>query len=152
MVLKMILVIVRLGDIVPKLWADMFGYFSAHQLNDNWVSQVAYMADIVENIDVHIEHDRFDLTGNNNDENFQNRPMLEGNPKDPRDFHHPTWSARRAADATKIIEYRKSQNEDTSWWDNVQAGKQDIWAKLKANDINKQMVQFNLPSNLSAKP
>jgi hypothetical protein len=127
------------------MWVDMFGYFSAHQLNDNWVSQVAYMSDIVENIDVHIEHDRFDLTGNNNDENFQNRPMLEGNPKDPRDFHHPTWSARRAADATKIIEYRKSQNEDTSWWDNVRAGKQDVWAKLKANDINKQMVQFNLP-------
>jgi hypothetical protein len=78
--------------------------------------------------------------------------MLEGNPKDPRDFHHPTWSARRVADATKIIEYRKSQNEDISWWDNVQAGKQDVWAKLKANDVNKQMVQFNLPSNLSANP
>ena len=138
--------------IVPKMWADMFGYFSAHQLNDNWVSQVAYMADIVENIDVNIEHDRFDLTGNNNDENFQNRPMLEGNPNDPRDFHHVAWGKRRVADATKIIKYRKSQNEDTSWWDNVLAGTQDIWAKLKANDVNKQMVQFDLPQNLSAKP
>jgi hypothetical protein len=134
--------------IVPKMWVDLFGYFSAHQLNDNWVSQVAYMADIVENIDVHIEHDRFDLTGNNNDENFQNRPMLEGNPKDPRDFHHSTWSLRRVNDAEKITEYRESVGEDTSFYRNFRAGKQDPWEKLKANDINKQMVQFNLPGHL----
>lgn len=131
--------------IVPKAWIELFGYFSAHQLNDNWVSQVGYMADIVETIPVNIEHDRFDLTGNNNDENFQNRPMLEGNPKDPRDFHHPNWAARRIDDVKKIIEYRNAQGEDTSWWDNVNAGTQDIWAKLKANDVNKQMVQFEIP-------
>jgi hypothetical protein len=123
----------------------MFGYFSAHQLNDNWVSQIAYMADIMETVDVYIEHDRFDLTGNNNDENFQNRPMLEGNPKDPRDFHHIIWNKRRLADAQKISTYRKSQGEDTAWWDNFIAGKQDPWEKLRTNDINKQMVQFNLP-------
>lgn len=131
--------------IVPRKWVELFGYFSPHQLNDNWVSQVAYLADIMETIPVNIEHDRFDLTGNNNDENYQNRPMLEGNPKDPRDFHYPAWTRRRLSDAEKITEYRESVGEDTSFYRNCQAGKQDPWAKLKANDVNQQMVQFNLP-------
>jgi len=133
--------------IVPKKWIEIFGYFSPHQLNDNWVSQVAYLSDIVETIDVEIEHDRFDLTGNNNDENFQNRPMLEGNPKDPRDFHHPAWTQRRLQDAKTIIDYRQSLGEDVTWWANMQAGTQDPWEKLKANDPNKQMMQFALPLN-----
>jgi glycosyltransferase involved in cell wall biosynthesis len=131
--------------IVPKKWVELFGYFSPHQLNDNWVSQVGYLSDIVETIDVHIEHDRFDLTGNNNDENYQNRPMLEGNPRDPRDFHHPTWDLRRMHDAKAIIDYRESLGEDVTWWDNFKSGKQDPWEKLKKNDVNKQMVQFTHP-------
>ena len=131
--------------IVPRKWVELFGYFSPHQLNDNWVSQVGYLSDTVETIDVHIEHDRFDLTGNNNDENFQNRPMLEGNPTDPRDFHHPIWDQRRMHDAKQIIDYRASLGEDVSWWINLQSGKQDPWEKLKVNDVNKQMVQFGRP-------
>lgn len=130
--------------IVPKQWVDMFGYFSPHQLNDNWVSQVAYLANIMENIDVEIEHDRFDLTGNNNDETYQNRPMLEGNPSDPRDFHHPDWTKRRFADVEKIVAHLKEQGQTDDWWTNVLAGKQDPWEKLKQNDPNKQMVQFQL--------
>jgi hypothetical protein len=130
--------------IVPKHWYDMFGYFSPHQLNDNWVCQVAYMVNIVENIPVEITHDRFDLTGNNNDETYKNRPMLEGNPADPRDFHHPGWTNRRLDDCDKIADYLKSQGEDTTWWENVKINKQDPWAKLKANDVNNQMVQFQL--------
>jgi len=31
----------------------------------------------------------------------------------------------------------------TDWWESVKSNKQDPWAKLKVNDINKQMVQFN---------
>lgn len=130
--------------IVPKKWAEMFGYFSPHQLNDNWVSQVAYMADIMVNVPIEIEHDRFDLTGNNNDETYQNRPMLEGNPNDPRDFHHLSWTKRRFDDVEKIAEYLQSHGEDTTWWTNVKAGKQDPWEKLKLNDVNKQMVQFQI--------
>jgi glycosyltransferase involved in cell wall biosynthesis len=132
--------------IVPRKWVELFGYFSAHQLNDNWVSQIAYMADVMETIQVEIEHDRFDLTGNNNDENYQNRPMLEGNPRDPRDFHHANWTLRRLEDAEKITKYRESLGEDTSFYKNFRAGKQDPWEKLKDNDINKQMVQFTLPA------
>jgi hypothetical protein len=135
---------IAIFPIVPKAWYDMFGYFSPHQLNDNWVSQVAYMVGIMENIAVEVTHDRFDLTGNNNDETYKNRPMLEGNPRDPRDFHHPGWNRRRIEDCEKIAEYLKSQGEDTTWWENVKNNKQDPWQKLKANDINSQMVQFQL--------
>ena len=134
--------------IVCRQWVELFGYFSPHQLNDNWVSQVAYLSDIMQNIAVNVEHDRFDLTGNNNDENFQNRPMLEGNPKDPRDFHHSSWVARRLQDMHKIKEYLELQGEDTTWFDEVNAGRQDPWEKLKANDPNKQMVQFNMSGRL----
>lgn len=135
---------IAIFPIVPRKWYEIFGYFSPHQLNDNWVSQVAYMSDILENIPVQITHDRFDLTGNNNDENYKNRPMLEGDPRDPRDFHHPSWNVRRVRDCEIISNYRKSQGEDTTWWENVKIGKQDPWVKLKANDINNQMVQFQL--------
>ena len=68
--------------------------------------------------------------------------LLEGNPNDPRDFHHPDWSLRRLQDAGKITEYRESVGEDTSFFRNVLAGKQDPWEKLKANDVNKQMRQY----------
>ena len=134
--------------IVPKEWVELFGYFSPHSLNDNWISQVAYMANRLENIEVTVTHDRFDLTGNNNDENFQNRPMLEGNPADPRYFHHPSWTARRQHDTEKLCLYLKDKGEDISWWENVKIGQQDPWARLRLNDPNKQMMQFNLPRDL----
>jgi glycosyltransferase involved in cell wall biosynthesis len=130
--------------IVPKKWIDILGYFSAHQLNDNYVCQIAYMANIMQNVDIETLHDRFDLTGNNNDENFKNRPMLEGNPTDPRDFHHVNWTLRRQKDVEKIVDYLKSIGEDTGWWDRVKTGQQDPWEQLKLNDPNKQMVQFEM--------
>ena len=73
--------------IVPRKWYDILGYISPHPTQDGWVSQQAYMLDIYQRIDVDVLHDRFDLTGNNNDDIFANRPMLEGNPNHPMDFH-----------------------------------------------------------------
>ena len=135
---------VAVFPIVPLQWYKLFGYFSPHQLNDNWVSQVGYMTGIVENIPVTITHDRFDLTGNNNDENYKNRPMLEGNPRDPRDFHHPSWNVRRYKDCDKISDYLKSVGDEITWWDRVKEGTQDPWEQLRANDVNKQMRQFQI--------
>lgn len=130
--------------IVPRQWIEMFGYMSAHQLSDSTVSQIAYMLDIVENIDVEVVHDRFDITGNNKDETWNNRPMLEGNPNDPRDFNHPNWRQKRVADARKIAEYLRSQGEDTTFFDKVLQGKQDPWAKMTGPeyDPNGQLMRF----------
>jgi hypothetical protein len=128
--------------IVPRAWFELFGYLSPHQISDAWLSQQAYVLDIWKRIEVHVTHDRFDLTGNNNDEIFEKRPMLEGNPTDPRDFHHKSWHDRRVADLIKLITYMKSQSLDCGFAEAVFAGRQNPWEKLQANDPNNQMSQW----------
>lgn len=132
--------------IVPRAWLDLLGYLSPHQISDGWLSQQAYMLDIMERTDISVEHDRFDLTGNNHDETFKNRPMLEGNPSDPKDFHSLQNNKLRQEDAAKIAEYlEKERGVDMKFFANVFRGTQDPWEKLKLNDVNKQMFQFQHP-------
>lgn len=131
--------------IVPRKWLDLLGYLSPHQISDAWLSQQAYILDIWERIEVDVLHDRHDLTGNNNDATFQHRPMLEGNPSDPKDFHSLKQIEIRHQDAWKIATYLESQGQDISFIKNVFAGNQDPWEKLAKNDVNKQMVQFKNP-------
>ena len=130
--------------IVPREWYKLFGYISAHQLSDSWVSQIAYMTDIVQDIAVEVIHDRFDITGNNNDDTFKNRPMLEGNINDSRDFNHISWRNRRVKDATKISDSLEKQGHDMTWFRNVMAGKQNPWEKMTGPvcDPNKQLTQY----------
>lgn len=130
--------------IVPRKWFEMFGYVSAHQLTDTWVSQISYILDIVETLPVDVTHDRFDLTGNNGDETWRNRPMLEGNHHHPADFNHPSWRQHRFNDCVKIADYLESIGDDMTWFRNVQAGKQDPWAKMtsKEFDPNKQIARL----------
>ena len=129
--------------IAPRAWLDHMGHLSPHQISDAWLSQQAYLLDIWERIPVDVVHDRHDLTGNNDDATFQNRVMFEGNPNDTRDFHHPGWTSFRIAECDRLAEYMKSQGMSTAWWEAVKTNQQDPWAKLKVNDVNKQMVQFN---------
>lgn len=130
--------------IIPRAWVDLFGYISPHQLTDSWVSQVAYMLDIMHNIEVEITHDRFDLTGNNHDDTFKNRPMLEGNATDPRDFNHPGWRQRRLDDAKKLAAHLRAQGYDMSWFDRVLVGQQDPWEKMTSAeyDPNHQIARL----------
>ena len=130
--------------IVPREWHELFGYVSAHQLSDSWVSQIAYMTDIVQDIEVEVIHDRFDITGNNNDDTFKNRPMLEGNINDSRDFNHISWRTRRVKDATKISDHLEKQGYDMTWFRNVMAGKQNPWERMTGPvcDPNKQLTQY----------
>jgi glycosyltransferase involved in cell wall biosynthesis len=116
--------------IVPRAWFELFGYVSAHQLSDTWVSQIAYIMDIMQDIDVQVTHDRFDITGNNCDDTWRNRPMLEGDPQSPRDFNHVTWRDRRWTDCRRLAEYLRDQGQDTAWFDAVLRGEQDPWAKM----------------------
>jgi len=130
--------------IIPRQWVQTLGYFSAHQLSDSYVSQVAYILDIMQNIDVRVTHDRFDITGNNNDETYANRPMLEGNINDPRDFNHATWRQRRYADAERLSELMATQGQDISWWQRVKAGQQDPWQRMMSpeQDPNRQVQRL----------
>jgi len=117
---------------VPRQWFELFGYLSPHQLTDTWCSYLGYMLDIMQDIDVDVLHDRADLTGNNHDATFANRPMLEGNPHDPRDFYHAAWNLRRSQDAHRLSQMLESQGEDMSWWNRVQTGQQDAFEKMAA--------------------
>lgn len=126
--------------IVPNAWLKLFGYLSPHQMSDAWISQISYLVDIYQRIDVWVTHDRYDLTGNNLDDTFKNRPQLEGNPNNPNDFHSEYWHTRRMQDTEQISDYMKSIGMDTSWWENVKLDQQNPWEKLEANDINRQMT------------
>ena len=131
--------------IVPRKWYELLGYISPHAVQDGWLSQQAYMLDIWERIPVWVEHDRHDLTGNNHDDTYKNRQMLEGKPTDPDDFHSIKQLNLRHADCFKLADYLNSQGVDTTFFTNVFNGTQNPWEKLAKNDINHQMVQFNSP-------
>lgn len=130
--------------IVPKAWLDVIGHLSQHSMNDAWLSQIAYCVDIFERINIHVTHDRADLTGNNLDATYKQRQLLEGNPNNPADFHHHTQSLMRMQECDKLDDYLKIIGQGNDWWERVKMGRQDPWDKLKANDVNRQMVQFQL--------
>jgi hypothetical protein len=121
----------------PRAWYDVFGFASRHQMIDAELSQNAYCLDLLENINIQVTHDRFDLTGNNLDDTQKKKRTLEGNPADPRDFHNPAQTLTWINDCQKLAEYLESRGHDMSYWKDVRAGKIDPWAKLRANDPNK---------------
>jgi hypothetical protein len=132
--------------IIPRKWYDLLGYLCPHPTQDGWLSQQAYLLDIWERIPVWVNHDRYDLTGNNGDETFKKRAMLEGKPDDPDDFHSVQMIELRHRDAAKLASYLKNvMNKDMTFFENVFAHKQDPWEKLAQNDVNGQMVQFANP-------
>jgi hypothetical protein len=136
--------------IVPRAWLDVIGHLSLHSMTDAWLSQIAYCVDIWERIDVDVVHDRADLTGNNKDDTYKNRELLEGNPNNPRDFHHPNMTLTRMKECDKLAEYMKVHGNESDWWERVKNGEQDPWAKLKENDVNSQMRQFTMKIQGSA--
>jgi hypothetical protein len=130
--------------IVPKEWLDVIGHLSLHSMTDAWLSQIAYCVDIYKRIDIHVLHDRADLTGNNLDSTFKQRKLLEGNPNDPRDFHHVGMARKRLTECDLLDNYLKSIGQGSHWWGLVKAQQQDPWEKLKANDTHQQMVQYDI--------
>jgi hypothetical protein len=128
--------------VVPREWFALFGRLSNHQLNDAWLSQVGWMLDIVERINIRVNHDRFDLTGNNKDQTFQARRVFEGNPKDPRDFNYVTYRAERFNDANTIAQHLRKKGIDMTRWDKICSGEQDPWDTMIACDVNKQIMRL----------
>jgi hypothetical protein len=130
--------------ILPRKWFELLGYISKHQLNDAWVSQIAFMLDIMVRIPVTVLHDRADLTGNNKDSTFGQRVIFEGNDKDPRDFNHISARTARQTDSEKLSQYLASVGDDITWWNNVKLGKQDPWEKMlsEENDPNHQVRKW----------
>lgn len=130
--------------IVPRAWLDVIGHLSLHSMNDAWLSQNAYCVDIWERIDVHVLHDRADLTGNNLDSTYKERTLLEGNPGRPGDFHHHDVLVTRMQECDRLNDYLGSIGVDNSFWLRVKQEKQDPWENLRKNDIIGQMRQFQI--------
>lgn len=128
--------------IVPREWFELIGHLSLHQLNDAWLSQIAWMLDIVKQIPIEVLHDRADLTGNNQDDTFKSRIIYEGNPKDPRDFNHDSFRKLRIVEADKIAKYLTAKGYNLEHWELACQNKTDIWHKMLASDVNNQMTQY----------
>jgi hypothetical protein len=120
--------------IVPKDWFILMGHLSQNPQNDAWLSHIAYMLDIFERVDFEFIHDRADITGNNDDETFQNRKYMEGNPQDPADFGHADMQQSRVSSAAKIAWYLDKIGKHSDWWDKVATGEQDPFEKMVWKD------------------
>ena len=128
--------------IVPRAWYDEIGHLSLHPLNDAWLSQIAWLLDVVVRLDICVEHQRFDLTGNNNDDTFRNRVIYEGNVNDPRDFNHSENRRIRNQEANQLARYLGGLGYDMTHWNEVAQGQRDPWEKMLASDVNNQMMRY----------
>jgi hypothetical protein len=138
--------------IMPTEWREITGYLSRHQLVDAEVSQLAYFLDIMKIIDVYVTHDRPDLTGRSADETAKLKQYFEGNPSDPRDFHHDNFAKWRQADLSKLAAYMELMKLDLTYFNNILIGKQDPWQRMRENDPNGQTGQFAIALDDSGQP
>jgi hypothetical protein len=111
---------------------------------DAELSQHAYMIDVMQIVDIHVTHAQSELTGQY-DATSQRKHRLEGNPSDPKDFHFITTTRQRIADCKALNEIKRSMNLDTTFLERILTGDQDPWEKLKKNDVNGHMYQFQAP-------
>ena len=127
--------------IMPRAWYDLMDHLSRHQMIDAELSQLAFLLDIMQVIEVDVVHNQVELTKDATDP-LKPKVRFEGDPTNPIDFHHPQTSAQRYQDCDVIAEYMRTINQDTSWWESVKSGKSYAWEKLIALDVNQQMNQF----------
>lgn len=125
--------------ILPRQWFEILGHISQHSSNDAYVSQLAYYLDIFERIDVHCDHNRYDITGINNDATYQQRRIMEGDPSQPGDLNHPDMVKLRTNDAAKLATWMQDQGLDLTFFIGVWKEGQDPWIKMRANDTNNQV-------------
>ena len=115
----------------PQTWFYLLDHISLHGQNDAWLSEIAYMLDIMRDVDIEVIHDRADITGNNNDETFRARIYKEGNPKEPGDLHHEQMVKLRFRDALKISWYLGLINQKNTFLTDHLANKTDPFILLK---------------------
>ena len=105
--------------IFPWDWFRLLDHISLHGQNDAWISEIAYMLDIMKDVDIEVIHDRADITGNNNDSVFKERVYKEGHPDQEGDLHHvKMWNAR-TADASKLAWYLEKIGQPSVHWKKI---------------------------------
>ena len=102
--------------IFPWDWFRLLDHISLHGQNDAWISEIAYMLDIMKDVDIDVTHDRADITGNNNDSVFKERVYKEGHPDQEGDLHHSKMWNARTADASKLAWYLEKIGQPSVHW------------------------------------
>jgi len=105
--------------ILPHDWFRCLDHLSLHGQNDAWVSEIAYMLNIMQDVPIQTIHDRADITGNNNDEVFQERVYKEGNPDQEGDLHHQKMVNARFADAEKLAWFLEKIGQPSVHWKKI---------------------------------
>ena len=129
-----------LFPVIPTDWCRLIGTFSMNAQNDAWLNLIAKPLNIIKDIPVDVFHDRFDLTGNNDDDIFRSREYAEGNPQDPNDLMSENNIRMRDAIIHKIAWYcnRIGQTETSDYFDKVKAGDLDPfedWKKVRESAV-----------------
>lgn len=61
-----------LFPIIPKKWVELTGFWAPYRGCDSWIDYLGKKLNLIRNIDtILIQHDRYDITGNNNDETYR---------------------------------------------------------------------------------
>ena len=128
--------------IVPRKWMSLLGTISPQAMSDAWISQIAYLCNIMVNIPVNVTHDRFDLTGNNNDETYKNRQQTDVDREDPMDLNSKQMVLKRYTDCAKIMWYLDEIGDSNDHFEQSLQGKADQWKYMKLNDPNKLTGQL----------
>jgi len=131
-----------LFPIFPRKWMSLLGTISPQAMSDAWISQIAYLCNIMVNIPVSVIHDRFDLTGNNNDETYRNRPQTDVDREDPMDLNSKQMVLKRYTDCAKIMWYLDEIGDSNDHFEQSLQGKADQWKYMKLNDPNKLTGQL----------
>lgn len=90
-----------LFPLIPRVWLELFKEISLHQLNDSWIQDICHEANAVKQLNSRLFHDRFDVTGNNLDETFQNRVYGK------KLYNHESMRMIRSQWAQKLKQYRE---------------------------------------------
>ena len=105
--------------IVPYDWFRCVDHLSLHGQNDAWLSEIAYMLNIMQEVPIQVLHDRADITGNNNDDVFKERIYKEGNPDQEGDLHHQKMVNSRFADASKLSWFLDKIGQSSLHWKKI---------------------------------
>lgn len=93
-----------LFPLIPRVWLDLFGSISLHQLNDSWIQDICHEAGAVLEIPVNVFHDRFDVTGNNLDATYEDRIYNK------KLYRHERMQAVRSRWAQHLKQYREQSS------------------------------------------
>ena len=131
--------------LIPIDWFVLCDAWSMNAQNDTWVSQIAKMNNIFQRVEFEVLHDRADMTGGNDDETFESRKYMEGNPEDPADFNHPNMTQARMHHSSKIDWFLRKigQGETPSFFEQVVNGKINPFENLTQGHNPKGAGQFD---------